>query len=441
MKIFTEIPEEVRGICRILKDNGERAYVVGGAVRDLLAGRSGSDIDLATTATPEKVTRLFKKVVPTGMKHGTVTILCEKGKYEITTLRGEGKYTDGRHPDEVEFLSDINADLARRDFTVNAMAWDPNSETLYDPFQGQIDLKNRVLRAVGEPAERFAEDGLRVMRAARFAATLGFELEEKTLRAMPVAAPALEGVSAERKRDEITRMLGASRPSKGIILMKRAQLLPYLSTELAVLAGRDEQVSSRIDVWQRTLDRVDALPARLHLRLAGLLLDTGNTEASSKRGPARAQSARTWLTDMRFEKKIIESVSHLIAEYEFTGFPEWTAAEIRRFTRRVGRGPVFDLLEMKRCDLSLKIEPDEDLDALDRLIEQVRHVDETGVPLRVKELPVDGKELMNAFSLDPGPQVGCLLEALLEHVLDHPEENNKARLLDVAADLKETILL
>ncbi|MCP4678040.1 MAG: hypothetical protein GY854_21505 [Deltaproteobacteria bacterium] len=433
MKHFAEIPEEVYGICRTLKDNGERAYVVGGAVRDLLAGRPGSDIDLATTATPQKVTRLFRKVVPTGMKHGTVTILCEKGKYEITTLRGEGTYTDGRHPDQVEFLNDINADLARRDFTVNAMAWDPISEILYDPFDGRVDLKNRIIRAVGEATERFAEDGLRVLRAARFAATLEFEVEEETLGAMPVAAPALKGVSAERKRDEITRMLGAGNPSRGIILMKRAQLLPYLSTDLADLAGRSEQA------WQRTLNRVDALPARLHLRLAGLLLDTGDSETSSKKGPERARIARAWLSDMRFEKKIVESVSHLIAEYEFTGFPDWSATEVRRFMRRVGRGPVFDLLELKRCDLSLQTESKEDLAALDRLAVQVRHTDKSGVPLSVKELPVDGRELMGALSLDPGPQVGRLLEALLEHVLSNPDENNKARLLDVAKNLKDTI--
>ncbi|MCP4600861.1 MAG: polynucleotide adenylyltransferase [Proteobacteria bacterium] len=436
-KLLTlDIPDEVHRICRSLNREGERAYVVGGALRDLLSGRTGRDFDLATTATPDKVIHLFDRVIPTGLKHGTVTVLLQGAKFEVTTLRGEGAYSDGRHPDTVEFLNDIDADLARRDFTVNAMAWDPILEVLHDPFDGETDLKAGILRAVGDPAERFEEDGLRVLRAARFVATLGFCIEEKTFLAMSRAAPALTKISAERQRDELTKLLSAEKPSTGLEVMERAGFLPFVSAELAALRKPE---SESIDAWQQTLVRVDAIPARLHLRLAALLLDIGDSKLALDRQGEATQLARQWLSKMRFDKKTTELVSHLIEKHLMSGYSGWSDAEVRRFIRNVGRGSVYDLMDLKRADILGHIDFKAELKDFEDLAERMRIIEQSNAPLCIQELALNGQDLMGALSLEPGHRIGNLLEAILEHVIDHPEDNQKDRLIKLARKLNSEI--
>ncbi|MBZ0117424.1 MAG: hypothetical protein K8H88_10540, partial [Sandaracinaceae bacterium] len=207
------IPEPVHELCKRLEREGHRAWVVGGCVRDLLMGRPISDWDLATTALPGDVQRIFRRTIPTGIQHGTVTVLHKGEAYEVTTLRGESGYTDGRRPDEVRFVREIEEDLARRDFTVNAIAYDPITEELVDPWGGLADLEARLIRAVGEPDERFGEDGLRVLRAARFCATLGFRLEPRTAAAIPQSLGTFRKVSAERVHEEWRKALVSPKPS------------------------------------------------------------------------------------------------------------------------------------------------------------------------------------------------------------------------------------
>ncbi len=428
------IPDDVLWICRILVRAGEQAYVVGGAVRDALLCRDGGDYDIATTATPDKVKSLFRKVIPTGLKHGTVTVLCGKQPYEVTTLRGEGAYSDGRRPDSVEFIDDIESDLARRDFTVNAMAWDPIDERLHDPFGGETDLTAGILRAVGDPEKRFAEDGLRVLRAARFAATLGFEIAEETLCSIPSAAPALKKVSAERKRDELVKILNANKPSLGFEVMDQAGLMPFISGELKKLGDVDTFQRRKLNAWQHTLSRVDALPERPKLRLAGLLLDIGLGEKRSDWYLRSAGLAREWLVEMRFEKKTIDFVTHLLANFGMDDFTDWSEADLRRFICRVGRAAIFDLLELRRADLSAQSDSENSVSVLDDLRRRARRIVESGVPLSVQELAVNGQDLMSEIGIPPGPRVGALLDALLDHVLDHPEVNEKQRLLQRVRD-------
>src|SRR5262245_58290441 len=221
--LIAKVPEDVLGICRRLREKGKRGWIVGGGVRDLLRGGEAKDWDVATDARPDDVIQMFRKVIPTGLQHGTVTVVKRGVHYEVTTLRGEGAYSDGRRPDSVEFVDDITADLARRDFTMNAMAIDPVDGHLIDPFDGQKDLQNRVIRAVGDPNERFAEDGLRVLRAARFSATLDCTIDPDTERAMGTSRShdTFRRVSAERVRDEWLKAMRARRPSIAFEAMRR----------------------------------------------------------------------------------------------------------------------------------------------------------------------------------------------------------------------------
>jgi tRNA nucleotidyltransferase (CCA-adding enzyme) len=245
------LPPALRALCARLRRSGHRAWIVGGCVRDLLghdlgvlpdASRAPSpgDWDVATDARPEQVAAIFPRVVPTGIAHGTVTVLIDDQSYEVTTLRGEGAYSDGRRPDSVHFVDDIDSDLARRDFTVNAIAYDPETDRVIDPFGGIIDLKNRKLRAVGDPSERFAEDGLRVLRAARFVATLEMDLDEATERAIEPSLASFRKVSAERIRDEWRKSMKAGRPSRAFEVMRKHGMLAVTVPELLESVGCEQ---------------------------------------------------------------------------------------------------------------------------------------------------------------------------------------------------------
>ena len=243
------IPAAVIDLCRTLVDRGHGAWIVGGCVRDHLLGRAVNDWDVCTTARPRDLMKYFPKAIPTGIEHGTVTVVREGEHYEVTTLRGESGFSDGRHPDRVYFLDDVREDLARRDFTVNAIAYDPLGQVLVDPFGGHRDLEARVLRAVGDPVLRFNEDGLRILRGARFAATLEFELDAATELAMEHALPVFRKVSAERVRDEWMKTMKARRPSRAFEVMLRRGILACVAPELVACVGCAQGPDHAWDVW------------------------------------------------------------------------------------------------------------------------------------------------------------------------------------------------
>ncbi|HEX3595056.1 MAG TPA: HD domain-containing protein, partial [Polyangiaceae bacterium] len=281
----TALPPAVRALATRLRHAGYRAWVVGGCVRDLLrhelsTGAAGEppapgDWDIATDARPADVQRVFPRVIPTGIAHGTVTVLLDKQSFEVTTLRGEGAYTDGRRPDSVHFVNDIESDLARRDFTINAIAYDPEEDRVIDPFGGVADLREQKLRAVGDPAERFAEDGLRVLRAARFVATLDVELDEATERAIEPSLASYRRVSAERIRDEWLKAMKARQPSRAFEVMKTHGMLAITVPELMESVGCEQNRHHAFDVWGHSMRCLDACPPEPKLRVAGLLHDVG----------------------------------------------------------------------------------------------------------------------------------------------------------------------
>ncbi len=403
------LPDGVRTVCRILAGAGESAWIVGGSLRDILLGRDPVDWDVATTAKPERMLALFRRVIPTGIAHGTITVLVGDESIEVTTLRGEGAYSDGRRPDSVEYLDDIEQDLARRDFTVNAMAWDPSRGALEDPFGGRADLAAGVIRAVGDPRSRFAEDGLRVLRAARFAATLGFEVEPATLEAARALAPMLDRVSAERKREELVRMLQARDPTPGLEVLVAAGMLPHVVPALCgVFAVAGDAVV------ERAVRRV-ATASSLRVRLAALLLE------------APGAAAVGWLDSMRFDRatrrrivQLLEAAPDVLA----SGEPE--IADVRRQLAHIGREAIADLLELVTAETGPGGDP-----AFARVAGRVL---EAGDPLAVSELAIRGEELMAATGIGPGPAVGRLFDALLGHVLDHPEDNRTERLVAIARE-------
>ena len=444
------IPDEVRGLCRKLQQAGHGAWVVGGGLRDLLRGREPKDWDIATAATPEQVTRLFRRVVPTGIAHGTVTVLQAEGQYEVTTLRGEGHYSDGRRPDSVAFVQDIVEDLSRRDFTVNAIALDPASGELIDPFGGLVDLQRQVLRTVGDPSARFGEDGLRVLRAARFVATLQFSLAEATEAAIAGALPVFAQVSAERVRDEWMKALAAAKPSLAFEVMRRTGILDVSCPDLVQLHGCPQNKYHAYDVWGHTMVCMDACIEHdpVH-RLAGLFHDIGKPATRQLSDKTQdytfynhervgADMAQDWLKAYRFSKDEQRRVVHLVRHHLICYTPEWTDAAVRRFVRRTGREHLAQLLALGRADAMAKGRPIADeLARLSELDRRVAAVEQAGVALSTRDLAISGRDLMSELGLRPSPLIGRILEQLLEQVLDDPSRNEREVLLQGARRLAE----
>jgi tRNA nucleotidyltransferase (CCA-adding enzyme) len=458
------IPRDVRAICAELEAAGERAWVVGGCLRDVLLGRPVSDWDVATTATPERVRTLFKKVIPTGLQHGTVTVLWKGVPYEVTTLRGEGAYSDGRHPDEVFFVSDIEEDLARRDFTVNALAYDPIREELSDPFGGLADLERAVVRAVGDPVERFTEDGLRVLRAARFVATLGFTLEPATEQAIGAALHTYRKVSRERVRDEWIKTMKAEAPSRAFEVMRGTGILDATCPELAALStlGLGEGRGGRtVDAWAHAMTALDVARAdgpdmldchaallqglgRSRTRTTGDTNGDGGAEATEAHAPHErfsADMADRWLAEYRYSNDERSTITHTIRHHRIDYAPTWRDADVRRFLQRVDPARVERVIRLQRwtlraaLDLGLSELDGEPLAArVEGLAElETRTLDARGrdVPLRTRDLAIDGKRVMAHLGIPPSRRVGELLEALLNEVIEEPAHNEPVRLLEL----------
>lgn len=441
--LIDRVPEDVLGICRRLREKGKKGYIVGGCVRDLLRGGAAKDWDITTDARPTEVQRMFRKVIPTGIQHGTVTVVMLGEHYEVTTFRGEGAYSDGRRPDTVEFVDDITADLARRDFTMNAMAIDPVDGHLIDPFGGRKDLEDKVIRAVGDADERFAEDGLRVLRAARFSATLDHTIHPDTERAMGTARSldTFKKVSAERVRDEWLKAMRAGRPSIAFEAMRRTSILGVTCPEMIESVGCTQNKWHRFDVWGHAMACLDACKPDPILRVAALLHDVGKPRSRAFSDKTNdytfyeherigAEMAEPILARLRFSNeeraKIVALVRHHLICYE----PSWSDAAVRRWLRRVTPEIAPDLYEIGFADAAGKgRDASEDIQVIHELRARVEAMLAAGSAIAVKDLAVNGRDLMRELQLAPGRIIGETLERLLEVVLDDPSANERDRLL------------
>ena len=417
---------------------GHAAYVVGGGVRDMLLGRTPEDWDVATDALPDRLLELFPGS-HYGNRFGTVTI----GGVEATTFRRDHHYADHRRPESVTFTTSLDEDLARRDFTVNAISWGrpaggaDSAPAWVDPTGGLADLTTRTLRAVGEPVERFDEDALRLLRAARIAAQLGFEIDRPTLAAMSATADRARWVSQERVGGELKRMIAADPPSSGFHILAQSGLLEPLLPELAAQRGVPQAKIAGHDVWAHSLATLDAAaaiaPTNQRLRRAALLHDVGKPQTFADgrfigHDTVGAELASGLLTRLAFPRREVDDVARLIRLHMFNYQPAWTNAAIRRFIRRAGIELVGDLIDLRQAD-NIGSGQAPDADESNQLRRRVADQLAAGVPLGLADLAVNGDDLTTELGLPPGPLIGRLLDRLLESVVADPERNSPARLL------------
>jgi poly(A) polymerase/tRNA nucleotidyltransferase (CCA-adding enzyme) len=435
------VPTDVERVVETLIANGFEAFVVGGCVRDALRGVDPQDWDVATSAKPEEIQRLFKRSLYTN-RFGTVIVESGAHQIEVTTYRVEAGYADHRRPDEVAFTESLHEDLARRDFTMNAMAWRPTASggELVDPFGGRADLEAKIVRAVGEPAERFAEDALRMLRAVRFATVLRMRIEPRTADAIVTSAPLAAALSGERIQQELNKILLAERPSTGIRLLSDLGLLAVLCPELEIAKTIPQDKAVAQDVFEHSLITVDATPADLVLRLAGLFHDVGKPETFAdghfhQHEFVGEAIARRILRRWKYPKDIVGAVAHLIRHHMFWYQSDWTGSAVRRFIRKVGLDNIQDLFALRRADNIGSGVRTPRMYALDDLWTRVQEEIERSSAFSPSDLAIDGTDVMKELGIAPGPEVGRVIRAVFERVLDDPDLNTRERLLALVHDL------
>ncbi|MDD4397611.1 MAG: HD domain-containing protein [Sphaerochaetaceae bacterium] len=437
---FSPIPAILKDFSKPFKSNGFELYAVGGAVRDFCLGKKNSDFDFATDAAPIDVKRLFPKVIPTGIKHGTVTVLFKGEMFEVTTFRTENGYVDCRHPDSVEFVSSLEEDLKRRDFTINALAVKIPDPKIIDLHGGLPDLKNHLIRCIGVPHDRFMEDALRMMRACRFSSQLGFEIESATFDAICELKDNIKFVSLERIQEELSRIIMSSNPRKGIEALSRSGLLDLILPELAACRLVQQLGYHHEDVYYHSLSALDAAASRdwsLEVRLAALLHDIGKPPCQEKAENrytfynheiAGAKMTKELLRRLKYPNSVIDKVSTLVRNHMFNYTPDWTDGAVRRFILRCGKDNVDDVLRLRLADqLAMSgncINPN-----VDQLESRIKAIESPS--LTVNDLALTGDDL-KAMGLKPGPVFSEIKEFLLQQVLDRPELNTKEQLSQIA---------
>jgi poly(A) polymerase/tRNA nucleotidyltransferase (CCA-adding enzyme) len=478
--IFIKIPDETKKVLKTLTNKGFESYIVGGCVRDLLRKKQPTDWDVTTNATPKDIQKIFPQNFYAN-KFGTVTVQINKktpaskdpdsdrnvGEVEITTFRTEEKYTDKRHPDKIKWAKTVQEDLSRRDFTVNAMAIKlaTNNEqsrrkvgtptntseqtTLIDPFKGQADLKNKIIRTVGDPKQRFSEDALRLLRAVRFATTLdSWKIEEKTLSTIKKNAHLIQAISKERIRQEIEKIIMSKSAYEGILLLHKTNLLEYIIPELEKGYGVAQNKHHIYTIFKHSLLSLKYASEQnynLNVRLAALLHDIAKPQTKRGKGEdatfynhdiVGAKIAIEILERLRFSNKTIEKVGTLVRNHMFYYDPEIvTESSVRKLLRKVGKENIKELIQLRTCDRKgsgvPKARPYR-LRHLEYILSKVsRH------PISVQMLKIDGNQLMQVLKIKSSPKIGLLLNALLAEVLESPEKNKKQYLQKRAQELNK----
>ena len=460
------LPQILKDFYKVFEQNGFEAYLVGGAVRDICLNKKASDWDVATNATPQDVMKMFKFVVPTGFEHGTVTVHFHKAEIEVTTFRTESGYSDARHPDSINYAATIEEDLARRDFTMNAIAVNLKNGKLTDPYHGQRDIKRKLIRTVGNPYERFMEDGLRPIRALRFASKLDFKIEENTYNSIfdKKIQEKVLSISIERFRDEFVKILQSKKPSVGLKLMEKTGILTLFIPELSKCRGviqSDYRGFHKFDVLDHLFYACDgAVQEKLNVRLAALFHDIGKPDAKKivtqqalniKTGKTENVETITFynhekisrditekvLTRLKFSNDMIKNVCHLVNEHMFHYETNWTNAAVRRFIIRVKPENLEDLFDLRLSDMygmwnqKVEIKYSASIGLLLELKERITSELEKQNALSLKSLKVNGNDLMEQ-NIAFGKKIGEVLNHLLECVIEDPELNDKEKLLRIA---------
>lgn len=441
MKI--QLPPKVNQIMQTLQANGFEAYAVGGCVRDSILGRKPDDWDITTSATPQETKQLFQKTFDTGIEHGTITVLLGKDAYEVTTYRVDGKYEDSRHPSEVTFTRSLKEDLLRRDFTMNAMAYN-DKEGLVDIFGGMDDLQNRCIRCVGNAEERFREDALRILRAVRFAAQLDFEVEEETKQGIRRLAPTLANISAERIQVELVKMLVS--PNPGLLRMAyELGITQVILPEFDVMMQTTQETPHHCySVGEHTLRAVELVRAEKALRLTMLLHDVAKPKMKTVDDTGRAhfkkhdlegtQMAKAILRRLKFDNDTINKVTKLVAYHDYR--MEAEPRLVRRAMNRIGEDLFAEYLEVRMADTLAQsaYQREEKLQNLQDIRSCYEEIIENKQCVSLKELAVTGSDLI-ADGMMPGKEIGHVLQLLLEQVLEKPELNDKETLLRLRKEM------
>jgi len=448
----SQIPKEVLEIVEKLEESGFEAWVVGGCVRDLLLARMPHDWDVATNASPEDIQRLFEHTYYTN-EFGTVGVVTDSPDnalkvVEVTPYRLEGKYSDARRPDSVIFSQKLEDDLKRRDFTINALAYSPTQEKLVDLYGGIKDIKDTLIRSVGEPSERFGEDALRILRAIRIAAELDFSIEERTKEAMAALAPQLEKISKERIRDEFVRIINSPKPLKSIVLAHGIGVLGYIAPDLGQGVGVEQNQAHSYDVFEHNLRSLQHAADKgwsFDIRIAALFHDIGKPKTRRRSEEKNdwtfyghdvvgAKMTKKALEELRFSREIVDKTQKLVRWHMFFSDPDKiTLSAVRRIIRNVGRENIEDLVKLRICDRIGTGRPKEQpfrLRMYQSMIEQALRD-----PISVGMLNIDGKRLIEVTREAPGPRIGWILHALLEEVLDDPKKNRVEYLEKKVAEL------
>ncbi|MGD0620873.1 MAG: CCA tRNA nucleotidyltransferase [Thermacetogeniaceae bacterium] len=448
------LPEAVRRACALLAADSKQAYVVGGGIRDLILGITPSDWDLATDASPREAAAIFAragcKVLPTGVKYGTITVYIGDFPIEVTTFRIEGGYRDRRRPDGVHFVGEIEQDLARRDFTINAIAYDPLRSLITDPCSGMRDMADLQLRAVGDPEARIGEDALRIMRAIRIAADYGLRIESGTWHAIVRNADLINKISAERTRDELNRTLMAANYMDGLQHLLQAGLLFLIIPELSESWLFPQfHPSHQHDVLNHTLEAMRYVPADLELRLAVLLHDVAKPRCFSRGADGRGhfyghnlmsvQMAEDILQRLHYSIRTVRQVSLLVREHMLS--LQMRHPAIRRLISRVGRAAIPGLLAVKEADLlahstDLIVHTLPEWEAFQARLHEVLAEE---AAFNLSDLAINGTDLLEALDCQPGPLIGAVLKALWDEVLAQPQKNKRSYLLTRAGEIKKVM--
>jgi tRNA nucleotidyltransferase (CCA-adding enzyme) len=431
-----EIPKFIMTVVKRLHASDHQAYIVGGAVRDHCLHRKVTDWDVATSARPEEIKSIFRDIKCFSLRHDTVTLVHSARHYEVTTFKGSKN-----------FGHSVEEDLAHRDFTINAMAYDKAKGAILDPYGGREDILCRLVRAVGDPKERFREDPVRLLRAVRLATELGFKIELKTLKTISLMAEKLDSVARERKREELLKILVSRKPSIGFNLMVKTGLLKHLLPELLEGYRKKQDASHRFTIYKHIMKTIDQVEPDPVLRLTALLHDIAKPRVREKiegefrflgHEKASARLAKEIMLRFKFSNEMIGKVTSLVAHHMSTAgyHAGWSDGAVRRLIRRVGSENIDHLLSFRRADILAHGLNDEKMDIFSELKKRVEVLRKRSLAVKIGDLAVDGHRVMEILDLSRGPEVGKVLNGLLEKVADDPGLNTEEELIALLKEMK-----